>query len=111
MSQAPGNEIPHTLAALDWGGITCQSGAGCTNRASYVVHLHAVDECNDPDLDPFGNTVEILCIACLWHVEAKVLLQVGRLTRSPGAFCLTCGAPVREPTDIMRDVEIGRAHV
>lgn len=44
MSQAPGNEIPHTLAALDWGGITCQSGAGCTNRASYVVHLHAVDE-------------------------------------------------------------------
>lgn len=72
MSQAPGNEIPHTLAALDWGGITCQ--------------------------------VEILCIACLWHVEAKVLLQVGRLTRSPGAFCLTCGAPVREPTDIMRDV-------
>lgn len=85
MSQAPGNEIPHTLAALDWGGIT-------------------VDECNDPDLDPFGNTVEILCIACLWHVEAKVLLQVGRLTRSPGAFCLTCGAPVREPTDIMRDV-------
>lgn len=79
MSQAPGNEIPHTLAALDWGGITCQSGAGCTNRASYVVHLHAVDECNDPDLDPFGNTVEILCIACLWHVEAKVLLQVGRL--------------------------------
>lgn len=104
MSQAPGNEIPHTLAALDWGGITCQSGAGCTNWASYVVHLHAVDECNDPDLDPFGNTVEILCIACLWHVEAKVLLQVGRLTRSPGAFCLTCGAPVREPTDIMRDV-------
>lgn len=98
MSQAPGNEIPHTLAALDWGGITCQSGAGCTNRASYVVHLHAVDECNDPDLDPFGNTVEILCIACLWHVEAKVLLQVGRLTRSPGAFCLTCGAPVRAAT-------------
>lgn len=65
MSQAPGNEIPHTLAALDWGGITCQSGAGCTNRASYVVHLHAVDECNDPDLDPFGNTSKFCALpAC-----------------------------------------------
>ncbi|OSC42646.1 hypothetical protein [Mycobacterium decipiens] len=104
MSQAPGNEIPDTLAALDWRGITCQSAAGCTNRASYVVHLHAVDECNHPDLDPFGNSIEILCIACLWHVEAETQLHVGRLSSSPGAFCLTCGAPVRELNDIMRDV-------
>lgn len=104
MSQTTGNEIPDTLAALDWRDVTCQSGAGCTNRADFIVHLHAVDECNHPQLDPFGNTVEILCIACLWRAEAEVLLQVGRLRRHSGASCLTCGAPVSELSDIMRDV-------
>lgn len=104
MSQTTGNDVPGTLAALDWRDITCQSGAGCTNRADFIVHLHAVDECNHPQLDPFGNTVEILCIACLWRAEAEVLLQVGRLRRHSGASCLTCGAPVSELSDIMRDV-------
>jgi hypothetical protein len=92
------------LVALDWRGITCQSGIGCTNRATYIVSLHAVDECNRPQLDPFGNTVEILCIACLWRAEAEAVLQVGRLGRHAAASCLTCGAPVTELSDIMRDV-------
>lgn len=104
MSQTTGNDIPGTLAALDWRDITCQGEVGCTNRADFIVHLHAVDECNHPQLDPFGNTVEILCIACLWRAEAEVLLQVGRLRRHSGASCLTCGAPVSELSDIMRDV-------
>jgi len=104
MSQTTGNEIPDTLAALDWREITCQSDGGCTNRATHVVHLHAVDECDHPHLDPFGNTIEILCVACLWRAEAEARLQVGRLRRHAGASCLTCGAPVIELRDIMRDV-------
>ncbi|GAB7141996.1 hypothetical protein [Mycobacterium riyadhense] len=104
MSQTTGNEIPDMLAALDWREITCQSEAGCTNRANFVVHLHAVDACNHPQLDPFGNTIEILCIACLWRAEAEALLQVGRLRRHSNATCLTCGAPLTELSDIMREV-------
>jgi hypothetical protein len=104
MSQTTGNEIPGTLASLDWQTITCQADTGCTNRAAYIVHRHAVDQCNHPQMDPFGNIVEILCIACLWHAEAEVLVQVGQFRRSSDSRCLTCGAPVSELSDIMRDV-------
>lgn len=104
MSQTTGNEIPGALAALDWHTIGCQSEIGCTNKATYVLHRHAVDECNDSHVDPFGNIVEILCIACLWRAEAEVLVQVGQLRRSSGTYCLTCGAPMAELSDIMRDV-------
>ncbi|OBI95320.1 hypothetical protein [Mycobacterium asiaticum] len=104
MSQTTGNGIPGTLAALDWQAIECQSESGCSNRATFIVHRHAVDACNHPHVDPFGNIVEILCIACLWRAEAEVLVQLGQLRRSPDASCLTCGAPVSELSDIMRDV-------
>lgn len=104
MSQQTGNEIPGTLAALDWQTFTCQSESGCANRATHVVHRHAVDQCNHSHVDPFGNIVEILCIVCVWRAEAEVLLQVGQLRGSSGAYCLTCGAPVSELSDIMRDV-------
>ncbi|OBK25831.1 hypothetical protein A5634_25775 [Mycobacterium asiaticum] len=104
MSQTTGNGIPGTLAALDWQTITCQSDTGCNNRATHIIHRHAVDECNRPHVDPFGNIVEILCIACLWRAEAEVLVQVGQLRRTSDAYCLTCGAPVSEASDIMRDV-------
>ncbi|QUR66210.1 hypothetical protein [Mycobacterium spongiae] len=106
MSQTTGNEIPDTLAALDWRGITCQSETGCANRATHIVHMHAVDECDHPHLDPFGNTIAILCIACLWRAEAEALVQVGRLRRHSSSSCRTCGAPVNEPGDIIRDVAV-----
>ena len=104
MSQPAGNEVPDTLAALDWHAVTCQSAAGCTNRATHVAHVHAVDRCNGPLLDPFGDVIEILCSACLWRVEAEIRLRLGRLGRGSGAYCLACGAPVSEPGDVMRDI-------
>ncbi|MFV0493812.1 hypothetical protein [Mycobacterium sp.] len=104
MSQTTGNWIPRALAALDWQTITCQSESGCKNRAAYIVHRHAVDHCNDHHLDPFGNVVEILCIVCLWQAEAEALVRVGQLKRSPDVRCLTCGAPVSELHDVMREV-------
>ncbi|GAB7145400.1 hypothetical protein [Mycobacterium riyadhense] len=105
MSGVPGNEIPNTLTALDWNEITCQFGAGCTNRATHTVHLHVVDACNNPGLDPFGNSVGILCVACLRSIEARVMRQLKRLMRYGVVMhCLTCGAPVCGLTDIFRDV-------
>lgn len=104
MSQATGNEVPGVLVALDWQTLTCQSDAGCTNRATHVVHTHALDQCNRPNLDPFGNVIDILCGDCLGRARAAALVRVNRLGRSSGAYCLTCGAPVSDPGDIIRDV-------
>ncbi|OBJ48867.1 hypothetical protein [Mycobacterium sp. 1423905.2] len=103
MSPTTGNGIPGALVDLDWHTVSCQSEAGCSNRATHIVHLHAVDSCDHPNLDPFGNTVEILCIACLWQAAAEALAQVGRLRGAEAVHCLTCGAPVSELSDIMRD--------
>jgi hypothetical protein len=104
VGHAPGNGIPDLLLALDWHDITCQSEAGCTNRATHVVHRHAVDRCNQPNLDPFGNIVDILCIGCVRSLKVEILQQVDRITRCPEANCLTCGAPVQKLSDIMRKV-------
>ncbi|AKN18311.1 hypothetical protein MHAE_12041 [Mycobacterium haemophilum DSM 44634] len=103
MSQAPGNEIPDTLASLDWHQFTCQSEVGCTHPATHIVHRHAVDECSNPNLDPGGNIVDILCIGCVRSLRLDVLRQVSKLTRHPGAYCLTCGAPLHELSDIIRN--------
>lgn len=94
--------IPDALAALDWHEIACQSEVGCTNRATHIVYHHAVDECNRPNLDPSGNIVDILCIRCVRRLKAEALQQVDRISRCPGGYCLTCGAPVGKLSDIMR---------
>ena len=50
------------LQALDWTDYRCACAHhrdGCTNRAGYVVSIHAVHRCNDAGLDPFGNRIEI----------------------------------------------------
>jgi len=101
---APGNDIPDTIVALDWSDITCQSPDGCSNPASHTVHLHMVDDCDDPDLDASGNVVHILCEDCLRGLLFDALQQVHNIGRFPGACCLTCGAPVRRLRDVMRKV-------
>lgn len=103
MSQVPGNKIPDTLASLDWHQLTCQSEAGCTNPATHIVHRHAVDECSNPNLDLGGNIVDILCLCCVRSLRLVVLRQVSKLTRHRGAYCLTCGAPLHELRDIIRN--------
>ena len=100
--QPSGNEISDPLAEFDWHEIECQSETGCTKRATHVVYRHAVDECNRPNLDPSGNIVDILCISCVRSLKVQVLQQVDRIARSPGGYCLTCGAPVLKLSDIMR---------
>jgi hypothetical protein len=104
VNQAPGNEIPDTLSILDWHQITCQSDAGCKNLATHIVHLHAVDECDNPDLDSSGNLIGILCIGCVQALAGQVQQRVGWLNRHPGVQCLTCGSPVRAMKDVLRAV-------
>jgi hypothetical protein len=120
-NQALGNEIPGTredldwdaiscqfirggLADLDWEVITCQSRKGCTNEATHIVHLHAVDCCNHPDLDSSGNVIDILCVGCLADVAHQAHRQAVQFDRYLDPHCLTCGAPVTKMTDIVRAV-------
>ena len=102
--KTPGTDIPDTLVALDWSEVTCQSAEGCSNLATHIVHVHMVDDCDDPNLDSCGNLVDILCATCLRDVLFEALQQVDRIGRYPGACCLTCGAPVRRLSDVMRRV-------
>jgi hypothetical protein len=105
-NEAPGTELRGTLAVLDWHEFTCQSEAGCTNRATHIVHLHAVDQCSHPYLDSSGNIISILCAGCLSGIALEFLRQVERLKRFPDSCCLTCGAPVGKLTDIVREVSV-----
>jgi hypothetical protein len=68
------------------------------------VHIHAVDECDNPDLDSSGNLISILCIGCVQILAGQVQQRVGRLNRHPGVYCLTCGSQVRETKDVLRGV-------
>ncbi len=106
MTQVTDNHIPDALAELDWHGITCESTRGCTNLATHIVHLHAVDECDNPSLDTAGNIVDIVCLDCLYGIAIKVEQHVNALAGHPEANCLTCGVPVRELTDIIREVAV-----
>lgn len=105
------------LAALDWHTIGCQCDAydctkrgGCPNQATCRVELHAFDHCNqtltqDGDtLDPFGNYVFLLCPHCLDDLAQIVDLYVGRLNAYGRKTCATCGAPVAELSDVIREV-------
>ena len=104
MNQVTGNEVPDTLSNLDWHDITCQSDLGCKNPATHIVHLHAVDECDDPDLDSSGTLIGILCIGCVQTLSMQVQQRVGWLNKHPGVYCLTCGDEVREINDVLRCV-------
>ena len=100
--QAQPNEITQLLAALDWHEITCQADGGCRNRATHVIHRHAVDKCNQGDLDAFGSVVEILCVDCVRDLKTAVAEQVDRISRGPHGFCLTCGTPVDQLSYVIR---------
>lgn len=93
-----------TLAALDWKTIGCQSARrDCTRHATHQLELHVIDDCNDAS--PFGNDVELLCDECLDEERAAIGRYLANLAQFPGRVaCLTCGAPVAEPGDILRAV-------
>lgn len=91
------------LEQLDWHDIRCQSSDGCPNQATHMVEMHVVDFCDESWVNPFGNTVGILCGRCLAEVEMDVAVHVAKLNRFGRPMCLTCGAPVAVLGDVVRD--------
>lgn len=106
------------LTQLDFHTVTCQceqhactSTGGCTNTATEQIEFHAIDHCNaletvDGDtLNPFGNYVFILCHTCLQTLAHVVAEHVEHLNSWGRKTCLTCGAPVCELADVIREVK------
>lgn len=95
-----------TLVDLDWRDIACQNPMReCDHCATQVAEVHAVHQCENVD-SPFGNVVELLCDGCVDELRAQVDDYLEGLNqRSPGrVHCFTCGAPIAEPSDILRSV-------
>lgn len=102
------------LAPLDWTTVRCQceqqdctKAGGCRNTATEHVEFHAIDHCNNTtdEVNAFGNYVFLLCHPCLETLAAVVDQHIARLNVHGRATCLTCGAPVRQLSDAIREVK------
>lgn len=94
------------LAHLDWSEIACQNPRRqCPHPATWLTETHAIDCCNDTN-NPFGNITELLCNTCLTELRREVDDHINQLPKPPAIpACFTCGAPIREPSDILRTVK------
>ncbi len=89
----------------DWHTIQCQCPHGCTRPAHYTLALHALHQCNDPALGPFGNRIELYCQRCLHNLHDVIEIKLARIPRDgPRPECETCGAPVQTVGDVLRSV-------
>ena len=101
------DSLGDALARLDWQEYTCQClmhADGCRNRASFVVAIHAIDCCNRPGVDPYGNRIEILCLWCLATLRVEISERLRRIREHGLATCEGCGAPLSFVDDVVRGV-------
>ena len=95
------------LEPLDWTVYACQCpvcAGKCPNRATHVVAIHALENCNGPDLDPFGNRIQIRCYECTLKLQRHVAHRLAALAMDGPLACPGCGAPVASVSDIVRSV-------
>lgn len=97
------------LEPLDWHTVTCQCEhthrvpGGCPNTATRQVEIHSLGDCNRADLSPFGNHVMLLCDPCLAHEIRMQTRMIERLTRYGIPICTSCGAPIADIGDVIRE--------
>lgn len=103
---AAAQNAAETLSALNWDTYRCQCvhGHTCTETAGWVVHIHAIDACNQPGLDPCGNRVEIRCGSCVARLRTEVGEKLARLSPWGRPACQGCGAPIAAVSDVIRGV-------
>jgi hypothetical protein len=92
------------LDALDWHGVRCQSPLGCDRRASAVLHVHIVDDCDGEDTDADGNFVSLLCSEHAVGLQAAAAQDVLNYRRYGRTLCLTCGAPMAAVADVVQQI-------
>lgn len=99
------------LEQLDWKTVTCQcelqgciAAGGCDQPATEQVAFHKIDRCNDPDTDPFGNYVFLLCMPCLHKLAKITAMRIGAWNMFGRRTCTSCGAPACVLGDIIREI-------
>jgi len=91
------------LEELDWDKYGCQCPVhNCENKASFSVKIHALHDCDKPWLAD-GNRVEFRCVDCLKGLITHVAKSLRRVRRYLPS-CETCGAPLAEIADVVREV-------
>lgn len=93
--------------ALDWNAYSCQCTQHrhpCPNRATHIVHIHAISACDEPGLAD-GDRVELRCAECVLRLQAELHYRLMKLNTWGLCACATCGAPVVEVGDVVRAVE------
>jgi hypothetical protein len=91
------------LRQHDWHSVACQCPEHrCHNRARFVVHIHAIDRCNDAGL-LHGDRVELRCDPCVLGLYRAVGQRLRRYRRDP-LQCPTCGAPLAAVSDVVREI-------
>lgn len=103
MSTQPLDAIKH----LDFHEIRCQCTQhvhACPNRATHLVHIHALNACNEPGLS-YGNRVELRCRECVLRLIAEVGYRLDKANQWGIAYCATCQAPMVTVGDVVRSWE------
>lgn len=101
------------IADIEDGPVSCQCdqhNTPCSREAVAVVEAHLLGKCDGPDANAFGNQVEVMCVECVRHLWAEArqvlmrhLLAAQKVGRIPA--CLSCGAPLLFPSDLVRSVK------
>jgi hypothetical protein len=95
------------IAPLDWHTYACQCThhrPPCKQPAKYVCHIHALHRCDTDDVDMFGNRIELLCAQCVSRLKAHINYHLGKLNAIGVGCCGSCGAPIVELSDVLREV-------
>lgn len=79
----------------------------CTCQAVFIVKVHQIDQCKNPECDPLGNRSFILCPTCTALLARRTGELIGEMyTMLPDSDdtvecrCDTCGIRVLEMHDV-----------
>src|SRR5258708_10515964 len=85
----------------------CSHGRGhrCGQPAAAMMTIHVIHGCNRSDSSENGNRTGPVCQPCLNRIRAAAEQELTEMIpRGFRSMCLTCGAPIRTVSDLIRDV-------
>jgi DNA-directed RNA polymerase subunit RPC12/RpoP len=100
-------------------GIPCYGYRRCTRQATYIVHIHAINDCRT-DTNVNGDVIFFMCpactAACAWRmgqIIGEMYAQIpDEIEADAEIACRTCGRRILEVHDIFSVERIadGRMH-
>lgn len=75
----------------------------CTATATVAAQLHCLDACDQPDAQPHGHEIRLLCWPCIGGLYITVCeLLIGTMMRGGEPECSTCHRPTLSVHDLLR---------